>query len=46
MRSLDRLLRRLTTDSTTTFVCGVCTAEYERRRPNCPACGSTDIREI
>jgi rubrerythrin len=46
MRFLERLRQRLTTESATRFVCGVCTAEYERRRPNCPACGSTDIREI
>ncbi|MFB6269246.1 MAG: hypothetical protein ABEH83_04835 [Halobacterium sp.] len=45
MDVVQRLRERLTNSAEREFECGLCTARYERRRPNCPACGSTDIRE-
>jgi predicted Zn-ribbon and HTH transcriptional regulator len=45
MRVVERLRDQLGTDPVEQFECGLCTARYERRRSNCPACGSTEIRE-
>ena len=43
--SVVEQLRRRVEDSPTEFECGLCDARYERRRMNCPACGSEAIRE-
>ncbi|AHG05198.1 hypothetical protein HALDL1_05895 [Halobacterium sp. DL1] len=45
MELVGSLRQRLSASTPAKFECGLCTASFDYRPPNCPACGSTEIRE-
>ncbi|WP_336034706.1 hypothetical protein [Halobacterium yunchengense] len=45
MPVVERLRERFRDAGPPQVECGLCAARYERRPPNCPACGSTEFRD-
>ncbi|MFC3478454.1 hypothetical protein [Halobacterium litoreum] len=46
MSVVESLRRRLASATPVRYECGLCTATYDYEPPNCPACGSVEIREV